>query len=383
MTACLPHVLSGPRHRRALAAAVGACLAVLLPGCVSQTLLVKNEKASAEVKARGYGDYKQVLFIPPKEDPRQVTPRAVKELETMGFKVRVMDPDKPLEAAQGTGFLITAQGHLLTCAHVVGDEKTATVFLQGKRLLADVVATSTDDDLALLKLRDPAPADAQPLGLRTDAPTMGDDVFTIGYPLSRLLGTNARMSRGLLSATTGMRDDAKRMQVSAEVQPGNSGGPLLARDGQVIGQIQQTINPWRIAQSTGGVLPQNVNFAIKNAPMLEFVKASDPAVAAAMTENRASTLEAANRGVARVLAGTVTEDTDRRSMMVVRLNYVAIWDVWYRFRLFVLAAHDFDTQEVLFVVGQGRDNLISNEEVVIKDTFNKFREAIGRPAPAP
>lgn len=383
MTASIPRARMIPGLRRTLVVAAGACAIALMQGCVSQTLLVKNEKASAEVKARGYGDYKQVLFIPPKEDPRQVTPRAVKELETMGFKVRVMDPSKPLEASQGTGFLITAQGHLLTCAHVVEEEKTATVFLQGRRLLADVVATNKDDDLALLKLRDPAPADAQPLGFRTEAPGMGDDVFTIGYPLSRLLGTNARMSRGLLSATTGMRDDTKRMQVSAEVQPGNSGGPLLARDGQVIGQIQQTINPWRIAQSTGGVLPQNVNFAIKNASMIDFVKASDPAVGAALTENRASTLEAANRGVARVLAGTVTEETDRRSMLVVRLNYVAIWDVWYRFRLFVVAAHDFDTQEVLFVVGQGRDNLVSNEEVVIKDTFNKFREAIGRPAPAP
>lgn len=297
MTACIPRARMIPGLRRSLVVAAGACAIALMQGCVSQTLLVKNEKASAEVKARGYGDYKQVLFIPPKEDPRQVTPRAVKELETMGFKVRVMDPSKPLEASQGTGFLITAQGHLLTCAHVVEEEKTATVFLQGRRLLADVVATNKDDDLALLKLRDPAPAGAQPLGFRTEAPGMGDDVFTIGYPLSRLLGNNARMSRGLLSATTGMRDDTKRMQVSAEVQPGNSGGPLLARDGQVI--------------------------------------------------------------------------------------YVAIWDVWYRFRLFVVAAHDFDTQEVLFVVGQGRDNLVSNEEVVIKDTFNKFREAIGRPAPAP
>ena len=87
-------------------------------------------------------------------------------------------------------------------------------------------------------------------------------------------GNNARLSKGLINSTTGMRDDPKQLQVSAEIQPGNSGGPLLDHEGQVIGIIQQTINPWRIAQATGGSLPQNVNFAIKAEPVLEFVKGS-------------------------------------------------------------------------------------------------------------
>ncbi len=59
-----------------------------------------------------------------------------------------------------------------------------------------------------------------------------------------------------------------------------------------------------------------------------------------------------------------------------RLNYISIWDIWYRFRLFVLTAFDYETQEPLFAVGQGRDNLVSNEDVVMSDTFGQFRKAV-------
>ncbi len=58
--------------------------------------------------------------------------------------------------------------------------------------------------------------------------------------------------------------------------------------------------------------------------------------------------------------------------MVVRLFYVSKWDIWYRFDKFVVAAYDYDTGEPLFAAGQGHDNMVSNEDVVIKDTFAEF-----------
>lgn len=351
---------------------------VLLQGCVAATQLVQNDKASEEVKARSYKSYKQVLLIPPKEDPRNVVPRTVSELENMGFKVQLIDAGKPIDAAQGTGFLIGADGFVLTCAHVLGGVQDATVTLNDKRYFADLVKADKDADLALLKLRDKLPEPVATLHFRdaAHAYSMGEDVFTIGYPLSRLLGNGERMTKGVVSATTGIRDDTKHLQFSAEVQPGNSGGPLLDHEGYVLGVVQKTLNPWRVMQATGGALPQNINFSIKNQPVIDFVQSASARAFEQLSFNNPGGLEAAGRAVAKIQAGIVESDAEGHDKLVVRLNYISIWDMWYRFRLFVLAAFDFETQEPLFVAGQGSDSMFSNEEVVMADTFAQFRKAI-------
>lgn len=350
----------------------------LLAGCAASTQLVTNDKVSESVKSKSFKSYKEVLFVPPKEDKRNVVPRVVAEIERMGFQVKMMDPNKPIDAPQGTGFLIGDGGWMLTCAHVMGEQKVATVTLDGKRLLADVVKSDEKADLALLRLRERAPDGAAVLAFRAAAKpaTMGEDVFTIGYPLSRLLGNSARMSKGLLSATAGLKDNPNEVQVSAEIHPGNSGGPLLDREGNVIGVVNKTINPAAVAQATGGALPQNVNFAIKAQPVLDFLKGADDKAFAALHFDRGGGLERANRGVARVQAGEVAPDAERDRKMLVRLGYVSMWDMWYRFRVFVLAAYDYESQEPLFIAGQGRDNIVSNEDVVIRDTLEQFRKAI-------
>jgi S1-C subfamily serine protease len=352
--------------------------ALVLGGCAASTQLMTNPKASDAVKAKSFKSYKEVLLLPPKEDPRSMVPRVAAEIKSMGFKVRVLDPGKSLEASQGTGFVIGKEGWLLTCAHVVGEETQATVTLEGQRLLADVVKTDAKADLALLKLREPLPDGAAVLRFRAAAQPaeMGEDVFTIGYPLSRMLGNQARMSKGLLSATTGLRDEAREVQVSAEIQPGNSGGPLLDRDGQVLGVINRTLNPSAVAQATGGALPQNVNFAIKAQPVLDFLKDASPQAHAALSFEPAGGLTAAAKAVARVQAGVVAPDAERNDKMVVRFSYLSRWDIWYRFRHFVLLAFDYETQEALFAAGQGHDNMISNEDVVFRDTLEQFRKAI-------
>jgi hypothetical protein len=183
------------------------------------------------------------------------------------------------------------------------------------------------------------------------------------------------MTKGMLSSTTGLHDDAQQLQVSAEIQPGNSGGPLLDSKGSVIGVVNKTLNPVAVAQASGS-LPQNVNFAIKNAVVLDFVQNADGEVFRQISYAEGRGFEDAGKAVVKVQAGIVAPDVERADKLVVKLTYVSMWDVWYRFRFFALAAFDFETQEPLFIVGQGRDNLVSNEDVVIQDTLKKFRKEI-------
>lgn len=361
--------------------ALGAVLAggLNLTGCASATRLVANPNQSATLKAKNYANYKELYLLPPDTDPRNVMPRLATAFEQMGYKVTVFPPGKSIEGAQGTGFLIGTDGFILTCAHVLGEEKTATVTLNGNRYVADVIKADKDADLALLKTRDkPTPA-VTALSFRSINKDyhMGEDVFTIGYPLSSLLGNGARMTKGLLSATTGLRDDPKQVQVSAEIQPGNSGGPLLDKDGQIIGVIQQTINPFAVAEATGGALPQNINFSIKHSNVLDFVKSASEPAYKAVRFDKADGLEKASPAVAKIMAGISTVEGDRANKIVVRLNYISKWDMWYRFSLFALTVYDFETRERLFTTGQGYDNMVSNEDVVINDTLAQFKRGMG------
>lgn len=348
---------------------------VVLSGCVAATQVVRDEKT--EIKQQ----YRELYFIPPQKDPRNVVPRALDEFRAMGFNVKVVDPAKPLEGGQGTGFVISSGGYVLTCAHVLGDEESATLWISGTRHEADVVGRDKEKDLAVLKLRKVDASGLLPLSFRREKRYgIGADVSTIGFPLSSVLGSNARFTRGSISSTSGMKDDPTQLQISAEIQPGNSGGPLLDKDGVVLGVIQKTLSPLAMLQRTGGALPQNVNFAIKSDVVLDYLQSAHRELYDSLTFDRGNSIDDVQKSVVKVRAGIITEEWEKTPKLVARLDYVSIWDLWYRFRVFVIRVFDFDSQEMLFAVGQGRDNLVSNEEVVITSTFAEVRKLLNKPA---
>jgi len=342
----------------------------LLDGCVSATRMVKNEAAPTKEYD---GD---LYFLAFKRDPRSVQPRAIKELEAMGFNVRVVDRDHPISGSQGTGFVISPDGHVLTCAHVIGAEKVATIWVSKVRYEADVIGLDKESDLALLKTRTPITPAVTPLSFKRDGRyQIGADVATIGYPLGGILGTSVRYTKGTLSATAGIHDDPGHLQISAAVQPGNSGGPLLDGEGVVIGVVRASLNAQRTAEATGGHLPQNVNFALKADRALQYLSAHK-AVYDALVYDRPTGLDRLQESVVRVRSGNITDEWEKKPKLLVRVDYRSIWDVWFRFRLFVVRVYDLDTRQLLIVAGQGRDNMISNEDVVIRDTFAQVRQAL-------
>ena len=169
----------------------------------------------------------------------------------------------------GTGFIVVA-GRALTNYHVV-DGCAAMRYRNagGTEGAARVLASDRERDLALLEI----PADAgPPLPFRRDA-TMrrGEGVVTYGFPLAGLLSSGPTLTTGEISALAGLGDNQRQYQISAPVQPGNSGGPLLDMSGSVVGVIVSKLNAQRIAQRTGDI-PQNVNFAVKHTEALDFLR---------------------------------------------------------------------------------------------------------------
>ena len=182
---------------------------------------------------------------------------------------RAPDDDEH-SAASGTGFIV-APGRLLTNNHVVdGCARMTARNALNQRVPARVDAIDQHRDLAVLTV----PTDfGPPLVFRADPPVRrGESIVTYGFPLSGLLSSGPSLTTGDISALSGLRDNPGNFAITAPVQPGNSGGPLLDSQALVIGVVVAKLNAARVAEMTGGDIPQNVNFAVKGTEALAFLQ---------------------------------------------------------------------------------------------------------------
>ena len=105
----------------------------------------------------------------------------------------------------------------------------------------------------------------------SDRVSQGEEVLAYGFPLQSVLATSGQIGAGLVSATSGLRNNASQLQVDVPLQVGNSGGPLLDRQGQLVGMTVAKLNALQMARVTGD-MPQNVNFAIKHSVIKRFLE---------------------------------------------------------------------------------------------------------------
>ena len=168
-----------------------------------------------------------------------------------------------------TGFFVTDSGHLVTAHHVIVNSDSIQVLIDRQRLLpATVIKFDKDLDLALLQIQAITPFVY--LSHSKGVPA-GMDVVTIGYPQVAIQGITPKITRGIVNSSTGLRDDRNSFQFSAEVQKGNSGGPLIGPGGTIVGVVQSKLDALKLSEATDD-LTQNVNFATKSAVLLDFLK---------------------------------------------------------------------------------------------------------------
>lgn len=170
------------------------------------------------------------------------------------------------EKWSGTGFALK-NGYVLTNHHVIDEANTIDIYgVAGdftRSYKAKVIGSDKVNDLALLKISD---SDFKgfgniPYSFKYKLSDVGGDIYVLGYPLTATMGEEIKLTNGIISAKTGFDGDVSQYQISAPVQPGNSGGPLLDYDGNVIGVI--------CAKHRGA---ENVTYAIKTSQVRNLIE---------------------------------------------------------------------------------------------------------------
>ncbi len=157
--------------------------------------------------------------------------------------------ERPVNA--GTSFLIDAKGYLVTNAHVVSGSSTILVQNnKGQEFKAQIVRIDAEKDIAILKIKDEdfIAFSSLPYSIRKSNIDLGEQIFTLGFPRDEIV-----YNEGYLSAKTGYNGDTISFQIAVSANPGNSGGPVLNKDGEVIGIL-----------STAQQNAEGVVFAIKS-----------------------------------------------------------------------------------------------------------------------
>jgi hypothetical protein len=163
------------------------------------------------------------------------------------------------DVASGSGFIIQADGFILTNYHVIRGSSVIAVVVPGRQpVKAEVVGTDSYRDLALLKVP-MTDLPTLPIGSSQSVEVL-DPVTVLGYPLTNLLGADVSASDGKVNA---LREEGQQpyFQIDANVNPGNSGGPLLNNRGEVVGIVEAKIDAMGVAKNTGSI-PERINFAI-------------------------------------------------------------------------------------------------------------------------
>lgn len=227
------------------------------------------------------------------ERKRKALEQRIAELEKKNKELQ--QPKKQQKAkpksGSGSGFFISKLGHIITNQHVVNKCNKITIGDHiDKQVPAQLLETDRENDLALLRTTNIKMASAEtqslirklsieivPLAsgglMRKSDVKGGEDVIVAGFPYGVMFSKTIKVTKGIVSSTRGVGDDSGQFQIDAAVQPGNSGGPIYDRYGNIVGVVVAQLNKFKMAKSIGS-LPENVNFGIKASTVSQFLNTS-------------------------------------------------------------------------------------------------------------
>ena len=177
----------------------------------------------------------------------------------------------PTKQATGTAFTVSSEGHALTNHHVING--CAEVKVAGREGLVKVITSDSVNDLALLQLPRQIDNYAK-LNPNTGKLRQGEDIIVFGYPLNFALSSGGNLTPGTLSALTGLGNNTNQIQITAPIQPGSSGSPVMDKKGDVVGVVSMKLDDGELTKLTGQI-GQNVSFAVNGQTVKAFLDANN------------------------------------------------------------------------------------------------------------
>ena len=197
-----------------------------------------------------------------KVEKNLILPVANAELSSLALVKIYPEATSTSSQRTGTGFTISPNGLIVTAYHVIEGGEDIEVLVPGLGFMpANIVASNPSNDIAIL---DVGRVTANYLHISAfKSSRISDKIYTLGYPLSSVLGDKPKYSEGVINSLTGIGNSASLMQVSIPIQPGNSGGPVLNDQNEVVGMVVSTAGI-EAFYALSGTIPQNVNWAVKS-----------------------------------------------------------------------------------------------------------------------
>lgn len=242
---------------------------------------IENTKKSLQIvlESNGFSFYYKTKEQPDRRSFRTDTYSYIKSYPSISMYEAALRKaheaeQQAIENAQpkswtGTGFALL-NNYIVTNYHVI--ENAKSISIQGikgnfnTKYHASVIATDKSNDLALLRVNGTSLSTGSiPYSIKTITSDVGEDVFVLGYPLTSTMGDEIKLTTGVVSSKSGFQGDVSQYQISAPIQPGNSGGPLFDSKGDVIGIVS--------AKHKGA---ENVGYAIKASYLRNLMESALP-----------------------------------------------------------------------------------------------------------
>jgi len=182
-----------------------------------------------------------------------------------------LQPGKTYAVASGTGFFINRSGNVVSNNHVIDSCSSVKLHYKGDAKPVKVLATDRTNDLSLMK-SDFVPDDVFAIA-KKDAGLL-EDIYVAGYPFGKVVSSSVKVTKGVVSALTGIGNNYSNIQIDAALQPGNSGGPIINKKGNVVGVAVAKLDYKKVIKDFGAI-PEGTNFGIKSSTVQQFIKANN------------------------------------------------------------------------------------------------------------
>lgn len=178
--------------------------------------------------------------------------------------------DKNIKAGSGTGFFITNAGHIVSNNHVIDQCNVVNAYYKGDAKPLKILAIDRKNDLAILKA-ELRPDDTFPIA-REDAILL-EEIYVAGYPFGKSISGSVKVTKGVVSSLSGLGNNYSNLQIDASLQPGNSGGPIVNKKGNVVGVAVAKLDYKKVIEAFN-TIPENTNFGVKSSTLNQFLNAN-------------------------------------------------------------------------------------------------------------